>query len=153
MPCTASWSTSHPLFVEVFASVHLPHLLFGAIGQHVPHDAGCILELNMHPHWLALHLLVGDGPGAENHAQLQLCMWLVALPAWGDHAVPRLIMTGWLTRLHGFCDGFCGWFFSQWPSHILLFSWRGIYREYLQVWKSFLVIQVSPSLVCSNFLE
>ena len=80
-------------------------------------------------------------------------MCLVVLSSWGDHAAPLPILTGWLTRLLVFCDGFLRWFCSWWPPHILLFSWRGLCCEYLQVWKSFLVILVSLSLVCLDFLE
>ena len=80
-------------------------------------------------------------------------MWLVALPSQVDYAVPLPILTGWLTCLLVFCDGFTGWFCSRWTPHILLFSWSGICCKYLQVWKSLLVIMVSPSLVCLNFLE
>ena len=36
---------------------------------------------------------------------------------------------------------------------IFLFYWRVICCKYLQVWKSFLVILVSPSSVCLNYLE
>ena len=61
---------------------------------------------------LALELLVGGGPGAENIAQLHFGEWLVAFPDRGDHAVPLPILTGWLTRSLEFCDGFRGWFFS-----------------------------------------
>ena len=32
-----------------------------------------------------------------------------------------------------------GWFCSWWPPHIFLFSWKLIFCEYLQVWKSFLL--------------
>ena len=65
---------------------------------------------------------------------------------------PPPILTGWLTRLREFCDGFRGGFCSRWPPHIWLFSWRGIFCKYLQVWKSCLDIFVSPSLVCLNYL-
>ena len=78
------------------------HLPFGAIGPLGLHEAGCTLEFQLHPYWLALDLLVGGGPGAENHAQLQFSKWLVAFPAWGDHAVPLPILTGWLMHLLGF---------------------------------------------------
>ena len=67
---------------------------------------------------------------------ITLCGWLHCYQ--GDHADPLPILTGWLTRLLLFCDRFRGWFYSRWPPHILLFSWRGICCEYLQVWKSFL---------------
>ena len=80
-------------------------------------------------------------------------MWLVAFPAQGDHAPPLPIMSRWLTHLRVFCDGFCGWFCSRWPLHILLFSWRVICCQYLQVWKSLLDIFVSPSLACLNYIE
>ena len=50
----------------------------------------------------------GGGPGAESLAQLQSGMCLVALSAIGDHYIPLPIMTGWLTRLLEFCDGFRG---------------------------------------------
>ena len=152
-PDAAPWSNFTPVILKVAASVYLPHSPFGAIASLRLHDAECTLELQLQPHWLALDLLVADGPGAENIAQLQFVMWLVVLPSQGDHASPLPIMTGWLTRLLVFCDGFREWFCSRWPPHILLFSWRGIWREYLQVWKSFLVILVSPILVCLNFLE
>ena len=46
---------------------------------------------------------------------------------------------------------FSGRFCSRWPPHILLFSWRVICCKYLQVWKSFLDLFVSPSLVCLNY--
>ena len=80
-------------------------------------------------------------------------MWLVAFSARGYHAVPLPIMTGWLTCLLVFWDGFLRWACSRWPSHILLFSWRRICCEYLQVWKSFLGIFVSPIWVCLDYLE
>ena len=80
-------------------------------------------------------------------------MWLVAFSARGYHAVPLPIMTGWLTCLLVFCDGFLRWACSRWPSRIFLFSWRRICCEYLQVWKSFLGIFVSPIWVCLDYLE
>ena len=86
------------MILEVDVSGYLPHLPFGDIGPLSPHDAGCTLELQLLPHWLALELLVGDVPVTESHAQLQFGMWLVALTGQGDHYIPRLIMTGWLTR-------------------------------------------------------
>ena len=129
------------------------HLPFGAIGPLGLHEAGCTLEFQLHPYWLALELLVGGGPGDKNISQLQCGMWLVALPDLGDHAFPFPIMIGWLTHLFEFCDGFRGWFCSRRSPHIWLFSWRGICCEYLQVWKSCLDISVSPNLVCLNYLE
>ena len=87
---------------------YLLHLPFDAIGALGPHDDRCTLELQMQPHFLVLKMLVGDGPDTEGHYQSQFVMWLVTLPAQEDHAVPRLILTGWLTRLFEFCDGFCG---------------------------------------------
>ena len=152
-PVVYLWSTSTTVIIKVAASGYLPHLPFGATGPLGLHEAGCTLEFQLHPYWLALELLVGGGPGAKNIAQLQCDMWLVALPALGDHAVTLPIMTGWLTRLLEFCDGFRRWFFSRWPPHIWLFSWRGIFCEYLQVWKSFLDIFVSLSSVCLKYLE
>ena len=80
-------------------------------------------------------------------------MWLVALPAQGDHAAPLLILNWWFTRLLVFCNESRGWFFSRRPPHILLFSWGVIWCEYLLVWKPFLVVLVSTSSVCLNFLE
>ena len=65
-------------------------------------------------------------------------MWLIEFTSRGYHNIFRPILTGFLTHLLEFCDGFCGLFCRQWPPHILLFSWRGICCEYLQVWKSFL---------------
>ena len=61
---------------------------------------------------------MGYGPGAENLAQLQFIMWLVAFPSWVDHAIPLSVLTGWLTHFLVFCDGICGLFFSRWPPHI-----------------------------------
>ena len=107
----------------------------------------------MHPHWLALDLLVEDGPGSENLSQLQFSMWLVALPAQLYHYVPLPILTRWLTPLLVFRDGFFWRFCSLWPPHILLFSRRGICCEYLQVWNSLMDIFVSTSSVCLNDLE
>ena len=94
------------MILKVSASEYLPHLKFGAIGPLGLHEAGCNLEFHLHPYWLALELLGGGGPGAENLAQLQCGMWLVALPYQGDHAASLPIMTGWLTRLLEFCNGF-----------------------------------------------
>ena len=96
------------MILKVSDSGYLPNLPFGASGLLGSHDAGCTLELQLQPHWMALELLVGDDPGVENNSQLQSGMWLVALPAQGYHAVPHPILTGWLTRLLGFCDVFCG---------------------------------------------
>ena len=97
-PGVAPWSTSTPVIIKVSASGYLPHLPFVAIGPLGLHEAECTLEFQMNPYWLALDLLVGGGPGAENIAQLQCGIWLVALPARGYHAVPLPIMAGWLTR-------------------------------------------------------
>ena len=96
------------MILKVAASGYLLRLIFGTIGPLGLHETGCTLEFKLHPHWLALELLVGDGPGDENIPQLQCGTWLVALPSRGYHDVPILIMTGWLTRLLVFCDGFCG---------------------------------------------
>ena len=96
------------MILKVSASGYLPHLPFCAIGPLGLHEDGCTLEFKMHPYWLALELLVGGGPGAENISQLQCGMWLVALPAQVDHAVPLPILTVWLTRLLEFCDEFQG---------------------------------------------
>ena len=96
------------MIIKVAASGYPPHLPFGAICPLGPHDAGRTLELHLHPHWLALELLVGDGSGAKNISQLQFRMWLVAFPARGDHAAPLLILTGWLIHLLEFCDRFHG---------------------------------------------
>ena len=63
----------------------------------------------------------------------------------------KLWQDGWRICLNftiDFADDFC----SRRPPHILLFSWRVIFCEYIPVWNSFLVILVSPSLVCLNFL-
>ena len=62
------------MILKVAASVYLPHLPFGAIGTLGLHYAGCALKLQLQPHWLALEVLVGDGPGAENIYQLHLGM-------------------------------------------------------------------------------
>ena len=148
----APWITSPPLILKVVALVYLPHLPFSAIGPLGLHDDGCTLELQLQTHWLALEMLVWDGPGADNISQWNFGMWLVALPSWWDHVVPLPVMTGLLTRLLKFCDGLRGLFCSRWPPHNLVLSWRGICCKYLQVWKSFLLILVSPILVYLNFL-
>ena len=96
------------MILEVAASGYLPHLPFSAIGPLGTPDAGCTLELQLHTHWLALDLVVGEELGAENISQLQFGMWLVALPSRVDHAVTLKILTGWLMRLTEFCDGFRG---------------------------------------------
>ena len=96
------------MILKVAASGYLPHLPFGAIGPLGLHEAGCTWEFQLHQHWLALELLVGGGPGAENLAQLQFGKWLVALPDQGDHATPLPILTGWLMHLLEFCNGFRG---------------------------------------------
>ena len=70
-PGAAPWITSPPVILKVSVSGYLPHLLFDAIGPLVMNEAGCTLEFQLHPYWLALDLLVGDGPGAENISQLQ----------------------------------------------------------------------------------
>ena len=81
------------MILKVAASGYLPHLTFGAIGPLGLHEAGCTLEFQLHTYWLALELIVGGGPGAENLAQLQCSMWLVALPTRGYHAAPLSILT------------------------------------------------------------
>ena len=151
--CVSPWSTSPIVILNVSASGYLPHLPFGYIGPLGLHDSGCTLELHLRPHWLALELLVGYRHVDENLAQLHFVMWMVALLAQGGHAVPLSILTGELTHLLVFFDGFRGWFYSRWLPHILLFSWRGICCECLQVYNSFFVIFVFPSLVCLNYLE
>ena len=79
------------MIIEVSTLGYLPHLPFGAIGPLGTHNCGCTLELNLQPYWLAQELLLEDRSGAENHAQLQFGMWLVALLAPGDHAAPLLL--------------------------------------------------------------
>ena len=107
LPARGDHAVPRPIMtIEVSASGCLPHLPFGATGPIGPHDSECTLELQLHLHWMALEMLVRDGPGVENHAKLRFGMCLVALPARGDHAVPRPIMTRWLTRLLEFCNGF-----------------------------------------------
>ena len=96
------------MIIEVAASGYLPHLQFGSIGPIGPHDSRCTLELHLQLHWLSLELIVGYGPGAENNSQLKFGMWLVTLTARVDHAVPRPILTVWLTHLLDFCDEFRG---------------------------------------------
>ena len=96
------------MILKVATSGYILHLPFGAIGPLGLHEAGCTWEFQLHQHWLALELLVGGGPGAENIAQSKFGMWLFAFPSRGDHASPLQILTGWLTRLLEFCDGFCG---------------------------------------------
>ena len=65
----------------VVASKCLPRLPFGSIVQLGSHDAECTLELQLQPHWLALEMLVEDGPGVEIISQLWFGMWLVVLLA------------------------------------------------------------------------
>ena len=108
MPGASPWSNCCIATVGAVASVFLPHLPFGTIDPLGLHDAEYILELQLQPYWMALELLVEDGKGVETFPQLQFGMWLVALPAQGDHAVPIPILTGWFTNLLEFCDGFCG---------------------------------------------
>ena len=96
------------MILKVGASGYLPHLPFGSIGPFGLHEAGCTLEFQLYPYWLALELLVGDGQGSGNLAQLQFSKWLVALPSRGDYVVPLPILTVWLMHLLEFCDGFCG---------------------------------------------
>ena len=62
------------MILKVAASVYLPHLPFGAIGPLGMHESGCTLEFQLHPYWLALELLMGGRPGAENIAQLKCGM-------------------------------------------------------------------------------
>ena len=69
------------MILKVAASGYLLDLLFGAIGPLGLHEARCTLEFQLHPYWLALELLVGGEPGAENLAKLHCGMWLVALPS------------------------------------------------------------------------
>ena len=166
-PGVSPWSTSTPVILKFAASRYLPHLPFGAIGPPGMHESGCTLEVQQHPYWLALELLVGDGPGAGNISQLQCGMWLVVLPAQGDHVVPLPIMTGWLTRLPVFCHVFCRWFCNWWPLTICYFLedvfaaniFRfGIHSRiflFHRVWCTWiiLVIFISLSLVCFNYLE
>ena len=141
MPGTAPWSYFRLVIIEVSDSGFLTYLTFGAIGPLEQHDVQCNLELQLKLHWLVLQLLVGYGPIVDYNSQLWLGMWLVALPDRGDNAVLRPILTRWLTRLLEFRDGFCGWFCSRRPPHILLFSWMGIFCEYMQVWNSFLLFR------------
>ena len=70
MPGSTPLSTSRPVIIGVVASGYLLHLPFGAIGPFGMHESGCTLEFQLHPYWVALELLVGGGPGAENLAQL-----------------------------------------------------------------------------------
>ena len=62
------------MILKVAASGYLPRLPFGAIGLLGLHEAGCTLEFQLHPYWLALELIVGGGPGAKNLAQLRYGM-------------------------------------------------------------------------------
>ena len=94
------------MILKVSASGYLPHLPFGAVGPLGLHEAGCTLEFQLRLYWLEVELLAGGGPGAENLAQLHFGKWLVVLPCQGDHAVPLPILTGWLTSLLEFCNGF-----------------------------------------------
>ena len=58
------------MILKFAASGYLPHLPFGAIGPLGLHEAGYTLEFQLHSYWLALELLLGGGPGAQNLAQL-----------------------------------------------------------------------------------
>ena len=152
MPGAAPWSTSHLATLGVVASGCLPHLPFGAIGPLGPHDAEYTLELQMQPHWLARDLLEDDRTFVEIISQLRFGMWLVSLPAQGDHAVLHPILTIWLTRSLEFCDVFCRWFCSWWPPHILLFSCRFFFAN-MFMFGSQSCSLVSPSLVWLIFFE
>ena len=96
------------MILKVATSGYIPHVPFGDIGPFGLHEAGCNLKAQLHPYWLALDLLVGGGPGAENLSQLKFGKWLVEFPARGDHAVPLPIMTLWLMHLLEFCNVFRG---------------------------------------------
>ena len=69
------------MILKVAASGYLLYLPFGPIGPLGLHEAGFTLEFQLHPYWLALELIVGGGPGAENLDQLQFVKWLVTLPS------------------------------------------------------------------------
>ena len=96
------------MIIKVAASGYLLRLPFGATGTIGPHDAECTLEIQLQEHWMALELLVGDGPGIENHAQLLFGMLLIAFPSQGYYATPPIILNGWLMRLIEIFDVFCG---------------------------------------------
>ena len=61
---------------------------------------------------MALDIIVGDGLGIENKAQLQFGMWLVEFPSQGDHYTPLPILNGWLRHLLEFFYRFRGRFCS-----------------------------------------
>ena len=143
MPDADPWSNSCLANLGVVASICLPYLPFGNIVPLGTHDAEYTLELQLQLHWMALDMLVEDGPSVEILTQSRFVMWLVELPSQGDHAVLRLNLTGWLTLLLELCDEFRRWFFSWWPPHIFLLYWRGICCKYIQVWKPSLFFGVT----------
>ena len=120
------------MILKVAVSGYLTHLPFGAIITLSLHESGCTLKVQMHPHWLELELLVGDGPGAENISQLKCGMWLVSLPDQGDHVVPLPILTGWLTRFWNFVMYSAYDFVVDDPLRFYFLK-RGICCEYFQV--------------------
>ena len=131
---------------DIFRIYHLAPLVYlGCMKLDVPYNFSCI---HIGWHW---NCLWGTDRVQKNISQLQCGMWLVALPARGDHYSPLPILTGWLTCLFLFCDGFHGIFCNRWPPLYFLFYSRGICYEYLQVCKSFLDIFVSPSSVFLNY--
>ena len=56
----------------------------------------------------------------------------------------------WILLL--FCNAFCGWFCTQWPPQILLFSWREVCCKYLPVWKSLVFFGFTKFGVLELFL-
>ena len=83
----------------VVASKCLPHLPFDDIGPLGLHDVECTLELQLHPHWMTMELLVDYRPGIEILSHLWFGVWMVAFPAQGDHAILYPVLTLWLTCL------------------------------------------------------
>ena len=137
------------MIIEVSASGCLPHLPFDAIGTLGLYDAECTLELQLQPYWMTLGLIVGGGPGDENHAQLRFGMWLVEFPDQGYHAFLRPILTGWLARLLGFCNVFSDYFVVDDP--FTLYYFRVVeFAVNMFKFRSHYCSLVSPSLVCLN---
>ena len=146
------WITLCQVTQRVVASRCLLISLYGATSTLGPHDFGYILGLRLQMYWVAMDMLVEDGMGVEILARWSFGICLASLPALGDYSVIHLLPIGYLTHLLLFCNVFNGLSCNWRPSHILLFSWKGICCEYLQIWKSLLFL-VSLSLVCFDFNE
>ena len=82
------------MILKFSASGYLLHLPFGAIGPFGLHESRCTLEFQLHPHWLALELILVDRQGTENLAQLQFSMYMDALTAQETMMSPSQFLLG-----------------------------------------------------------